>query len=195
MTMTCPKCGSEKEQGNHCAVCGLALGQETAPDTALETAPAAGRRRGRPGSGPALILALALAAGIVFWLQDKKAGEVRHTENGKVPWVMDYEQGLSLARETGRPVMVFFTASWCGYCTQMVKGAFSEDAVVRAMEGLVPVFVDVDLRNDLMDGYAIRGVPTLIFLDSEGKRLTELSGARDGKAVITVIRELLPSRR
>ena len=31
---------------------------------------------------------------------------------GKLPWVMDYEQGLNEARMTGKPIMLFFTADW-----------------------------------------------------------------------------------
>ncbi len=37
---------------------------------------------------------------------------VRADHKGKIPWVESVEQGMETARQTGRPIMLFFTADW-----------------------------------------------------------------------------------
>jgi len=42
------------------------------------------------------------------------AAPAAHAEDhrGKVPWVENVEEGLKKAKQTGLPVMLFFTADW-----------------------------------------------------------------------------------
>lgn len=59
----------------------------------------------------------------------------------------------------------------------MSAGAFSDPKVMEASKQLVCVFVDCDWgkkNNDLSDKFAIRGYPTVLFLDPEGKQVAEL---------------------
>jgi len=71
-------------------------------------------------------------------------------------------------------------------------GAFSDPAVMEASKKLMCVFVDCDWgkkNNDLSDKFNVRGYPTVVFCDPEGKQVASL-GSREPSAVASQIAEV-----
>jgi len=97
---------------------------------------------------------------------------------------------MVLAKETGLPVMLFFTADWCGYCKKLIRAAFSNDKVAEAVSRVIPILVDIDKNTTAGPAYKIRGVPTVIFLDSKGRRVETFTGARDAGTYINAIEDV-----
>ncbi|CAN2040416.1 hypothetical protein GMMP15_1710003 [Candidatus Magnetomoraceae bacterium gMMP-15] len=106
---------------------------------------------------------------------------------GKIGWVRDYNQGIKMASETGKPVMIFFTASWCSWCRKMVSDIFSKDDVAMLSEKLINIYIDVDKDQNIAIKYQVRGVPTVLFLDSGGQIIMEYSGQRTAQDFIAKI--------
>ncbi len=127
-----------------------------------------------------VVFGMLVAAAVMFW---PRGGSEALQDNriGKIQWVKDYREGLSLARETGRPVMVFFSATWCSSCKSLINNAFSDKNVARAAEKVIPIYVDVDQNRQLAVDYNIRGVPTVFFLDSQGQAKLRLVGPYDAQ--------------
>lgn len=65
-----------------------------------------------------------------------------------------------------------FEASWCGPC-KMLSRVIEEakDKINVPME-----VIDIDEHQDLAVKYGIRGVPTLVVVDDEGKEIKRQSG-------------------
>ena len=57
----------------------------------------------------------------------------------------------------------------------MDAGAFSNDEVVKASEGLVRILVDGDRDSKLFDKYGVESMPTLLYLDPDGKKVGEMT--------------------
>ncbi len=64
----------------------------------------------------------------------------------------------------------------------MNAGAFSDEAVVKASEGLIRIVADKDRDGKIFEKYGVDGMPTLLFLDPEGNTVGEL-GDRSAGAV------------
>ena len=80
----------------------------------------------------------------------------------------------------GRPVMIEFSADWCVPCHELERSTFSDRRVVAAAASFEAFKVDLTRYNSAeadrwRKQYAIRGVPTVLFLAPDG---TEVRGAR-----------------
>ncbi len=118
---------------------------------------------------------------LLLWLLASAAGCFTEPGAGAgetVEWVTRHADGLRLARETGRPALVFFTADWCGPCVEMKKSLWSERRVVAASRKLVAIYLDVDKDPETFAGYKVRGIPAVIFLSPQGERVATFSGER-----------------
>ena len=57
----------------------------------------------------------------------------------------------------------------------MDAGAFSDASVVKASEGLVRILVDGDRDDKLFTKYGVESMPTLLYLDPDGKKVGEMT--------------------
>jgi len=114
----------------------------------------------------------------------------------KIEW-LSYRQGIIEELKThGKPLLVDFYADWCFPCHIMDETTFSDDRVVAELKRFERIKVDLTFDSDekevLAQKYEIRGVPTYLFFDSEGRFLNEktLSGAVDADEFLTILKNI-----
>ncbi|MBQ3811701.1 MAG: thioredoxin family protein [Kiritimatiellae bacterium] len=108
-------------------------------------------------------------------------------------WTQDYDAAVALSKEQGLPLMLKFTGSdWCGWCKLMEGVVFATSEFEKWADGRV-VLVTLDFprssdgvpreyrerNNRLAAEHGIRGYPTYVVKDSEGKELGRLGASRD----------------
>jgi thiol:disulfide interchange protein DsbD len=98
---------------------------------------------------------------------------------GGVAW-NEYDDDLLVRAKTGgQYVLIDFSADWCLPCKELDHKTFSEKTVVDATLDFVTLRADLtDAASEevlaLRKQFTIRGVPTVVFIDRNGKERTDL---------------------
>ncbi len=104
-----------------------------------------------------------------------------------IAW-LSYEEGLAVAAESEKMILIDFHADWCKYCKKMDKETFTDPGVIRLIEQyFVPISVDTQKQRDLGQKYGVESLPTMWFLESDGSALTPLPGFVDARKFRTVL--------
>jgi protein disulfide-isomerase len=121
-----------------------------------------------------------------------------------VNWLTDVPKAQTQAKTEKKRVLLDFTGSdWCSWCIKLHKEVFSQpEFTAYAEKNLVCVEVDFPTKkkleaaqkeaNDaLAKEYDIKGYPTIIVLDGDGKKVGELGYMKGGpKAFIAALEKL-----
>lgn len=122
----------------------------------------------------------------------------------ELDWQTDLPKAQAQAKTEKKLVLLDFTGSdWCGWCIKLNKEVFSQPEFSEyAKKNLVAVEVDFPRKkklsaaqkqaNDVLARkYEIQGYPTIIVLNSEGKKVGELGYQPGGpKAFIAALEKL-----
>ena len=133
------------------------------------------------GTGTKVRKGVGIAASVVgaflfvLWLVIPKA---------QLAWLHSEEEALKLSKTEKRPMLVDFTATWCGACQEMAKDTFADPRVMAKAGNFVAVKIDATDQDDpkveeVSKKYGVVGLPTVLLIDSQGKerkRFTEFVG-------------------
>lgn len=97
-----------------------------------------------------------------------------------VDWQNSYASALARAKKEKKLVMVDIYATWCLPCKQLEKETFAnKDVEARLSNQVISVKLDLEkiLDNaELAKQFARDTIPYVVFLDSDGKKLSEFVG-------------------
>ena len=123
-------------------------------------------------------------------------------------WLENYTEALAAAKSLNRPVFIDFTGSdWCGWCIRLDREVFTQKAFIKyAKKDLVLLKLDFPRRKKLSEDqqkqnvelaqkFGIRGFPTIVIVDAEGKEIAR-TGYRPGgdKKYVKHLKELLKKK-
>jgi thioredoxin-like negative regulator of GroEL len=91
-------------------------------------------------------------------------------------WSTNFTAAVSAAGSNQEPVLVFFTASWCGPCRMMARTTLTNEAVVHALSTVTHVALDIDEHPDLAQQHDVRAVPTFAILANGGGEVDRTTG-------------------
>ena len=88
-----------------------------------------------------------------------------------IDWRKDFGSAIAEARESDKPLLLVFSASWCPPCIVMKHEVWSDSEVSEVVKnGFVPLHIDVDDKRDaaIAARYGIRGIPAVLIIDADG---------------------------
>lgn len=131
----------------------------------------------RPGLKAVIGWSAAIALVIGAWvlaidLRTTNSAEPVHLDG----WTEGLDAGKAQAAEQDRPMIVLFTADWCGPCQTLKHEVLSQESVAAELsEKFVAVKIDLTDRsssnpnNGIAMRYGVNGIPAVIAIDADGK--------------------------
>ncbi|WP_115863012.1 DUF255 domain-containing protein [Halorussus litoreus] len=114
-------------------------------------------------------------------------------EETKVEWREWGADAFAEAQETDTPILLSLSATWCAWCHEMDREAYSNPMVAANVnDSFVPIRVDVDRQPRVRERYNVGGFPSTVFLTPEGELLTGATylGVDGMRQVVQRVRDL-----
>jgi thioredoxin-related protein len=122
------------------------------------------------------------------------------SEANEINW-MNYEDGVKLAKEQNKQILIDFSTAWCGYCKKMDRETFTNTSVIEYVNSnFVAIRVDGDSKREFeIDGfsttekkltsemYGVRGYPTFWFLESDGSKIGKQPGYQPAQGFLELL--------
>lgn len=117
-----------------------------------------------------------------------------------VDW-LPFQEALDTGKNSNKKILVDIFAPWCGWCTKMQNGAYTEPEIVEYLKThFVSTRLDISIQSDtlhyneyslpsahLAAGFGAEGTPTTVFLTSEGEYITRLPGFAQADEFLLVL--------
>jgi thiol:disulfide interchange protein len=145
------------------------------------------------------IVVLLLLTGAFLFLKslDIKYFPTRYSQKPKktveLKWIQTIDEGKEIAKKENKKIMIDTYADWCLACKELDEYTFSDPEVAKALKDYVMVKLDFTKMSTedrkLQRELNVIGMPTVIFLDSEGEEERRFSGFKNKKEFLTFIGE------
>lgn len=94
----------------------------------------------------------------------------------RVPWLR-YHPAMATGKEESKPILLHFTTEWNKGSQSMELETYGNFEVAEYLgENFAAGWIDTEQYPGLAKKYNVNGLPTIWFLDSEGKTLTSVDG-------------------
>jgi hypothetical protein len=132
------------------------------------------------GAGSAARACAILA--VVAWISaaamapDLPAPSGPPTSNRKIDWGTDRGKAMAAARRDGKPLLIYFSATWCRPCREMEASLWSRPDVIAMAGRFVCLYVDIDRDASTAHRYGAESVPAVSISDPWGTELARREG-------------------
>lgn len=94
------------------------------------------------------------------------------------------------SNNSDKTVLMIYTAKSCPQCAYMKEKVFKDSSVESILKrNFVVIEKDVNTDN-LPDGFNYFGIPTIFFVDKNGKQIGKYIGSTRAKAFVKVLNEI-----
>jgi len=99
----------------------------------------------------------------------------QETKEKKISWITEYPDAMKLAKEQGKPALIFFHAPWSQPSRLMLSNVWAQPNIIASSDKFICISIDVD-SNHFDTNLSVKTYPTVIFADSLGNEIFRRSG-------------------
>lgn len=101
----------------------------------------------------------------------------------------DYENGINLAENTGKPIMIFFYADIDGMSKRFERDVLNDSQVIEKLNNYICIKVDYFKNTEIDTIYEARSSSTIIFTNKNGQIVNRVMGGFEKDIFIQAISE------
>ena len=100
---------------------------------------------------------------------------------------------MSDAKKSGKPVIVVFSALWCGPCQAMKNGVYPSPEVQALQDKFEWAYLDIDDRSNgkAAKEFGVGGIPHIQFLTADGKPIDKQVGSSSAASFAKTLEGIL----
>ena len=151
----------------------------------IDSRPTSQARRGGSCLAPAPIIAGTLC-GLLLALVFGSAASA-----AEVRWASAFSTAMEQARAEQKYVMVDFFTSWCHWCKVLDQKTYNDGRVTALTDRMVSVKVNAEIDESVAAFYAVRGYPTIVFLNPDGSLRRRITGFQPPEALSPILEDVL----
>ncbi|HCS52934.1 thioredoxin domain-containing protein [Rubinisphaera sp.] len=96
---------------------------------------------------------------------------------GSLHWETDYAKAKKQAVAESKPMLIMFTASWCGPCKKMKSSTLSNSKIEQEIEAnFIPVMIDTDDNPSVTRKFGVNAMPTIAVVDPTTEESEKVRG-------------------
>ena len=118
-----------------------------------------------------------------------------YVPSNQIDWADNYAAAQQQAADSGKPVILFFTGSWCVPCRIMKREVWADEQVMALVNAeFTPVTIDVDNPSaaEMLGEYGVGATPNTIVTDSQGTVLARRAGGMSKANFLELLGNLAP---
>jgi thiol:disulfide interchange protein len=113
----------------------------------------------------------------------------------QVEWEKYTPETMVEARASGKPILLYFYAAWCGPCMTLKEQTWSDLRVIEALSSYRRLKADMSFQHSekvqkIGAEYEVEGLPTMLFFDAQGKPVYSQTGFISAERLLTILKKL-----
>lgn len=110
------------------------------------------------------------------------------TPQKTVRWTESVLDARSQQKKTGRPILVYVTADYCGHCRRMERDTWSNpDVAQQISENFIALKLDAEKHEELVSKLGVKGLPSTLIVDADGTGSDTIVGYSGPKQMLKTL--------